>query len=744
MRIGCVRLGCMICLCVSFVALAAPVERQSVRFARLDREARAAKLAGEYALALRLYDEALSIPASNINLNTVALNKSDLLIQTGLNTEAEKLLLGLKDLPASLEIRRINNLASVYAQMKRVAEAKELFSNALQKDDIDITTRSRILQNYGFLLMSEGEWQSAVSKFEESIKSAGQESVDYPIILSNMALAESFAGMQPEAEKDIIIAYKLLCDSKGDSHPDAILALRKMGEIFLKGGKVADSSSAFQKFYESERLFLQKSIRSMNEQQRLDYWNKEKESLALIFGLEENAPDLIFDVGLFRRNISFGSKFADEKKTLSLKGPDIQKRLTPLEALVDFAIYLKRNDKGELIEYLGASVVRSNKVEFISLGSVDSFRKQKIGNTNLKEALKSQRSAVLNSLYADVNLKNRIWEPILNILPGINNIYFIPDGFIHTLGVEYLEGLPKDITFHRLTSPVELKTQSALIPNEEMLFAGGFDFNRIPSVENKDRDVAGMVGNHNASEFLKSNIGLYNFRNLSGTGREVDEISGIAKNPLIRYDIAEEDLENILSKCGRVHIATHGYALHIDKEEGKFMLEDSLKMDRSMLASGLVLSGANLLADEPARADGLVSAREFCDYNLPGVELFVLSACSTADGEVIDEGPAGLIRGLKRAGVKTVIATLWEVDDEAAVIFMKKFYELMKAGKSVRIAFGEAQKYLREYEVEYPEVIEEYNPATMTSEYIETGNMEKEQPYCNYSSWAPFILIDGD
>lgn len=76
--------------------------------------------------------------------------------------------------------------------------------------------------------------------------------------------------------------------------------------------------------------------------------------------------------------------------------------------------------------------------------------------------------------------------------------------------------------------------------------------------------------------------------------------------------------------------------------------------------------------------DGLLSARELCDIDLTGTELVVLSACQTAQGVVSDEGPAGLVRGLKRAGVKTVIATLWSVDDKATALFMKALYENWK------------------------------------------------------------------
>jgi CHAT domain-containing protein len=62
--------------------------------------------------------------------------------------------------------------------------------------------------------------------------------------------------------------------------------------------------------------------------------------------------------------------------------------------------------------------------------------------------------------------------------------------------------------------------------------------------------------------------------------------------------------------------------------------------------------------------------------NLQGVEWAVLSACNTGVGEVkAGEGVFGLRRAFQVAGVRTVIMSLWPVDDQATRVWMRALYQ---------------------------------------------------------------------
>jgi len=59
-------------------------------------------------------------------------------------------------------------------------------------------------------------------------------------------------------------------------------------------------------------------------------------------------------------------------------------------------------------------------------------------------------------------------------------------------------------------------------------------------------------------------------------------------------------------------------------------------------------------------------------------QLTVLSACQTALGKDIKgEGFVGLTQSFMSAGSKSVVASLWEVDDRATAILMADFYKSM-------------------------------------------------------------------
>jgi tetratricopeptide (TPR) repeat protein len=73
-------------------------------------------------------------------------------------------------------------------------------------------------------------------------------------------------------------------------------------------------------------------------------------------------------------------------------------------------------------------------------------------------------------------------------------------------------------------------------------------------------------------------------------------------------------------------------------------------------------------------ADRWVSGRDFANLPLEGTTV-VLSACETGPrGIVSGEEMLGLIRGLTRAGARTILSTLWRVDDQATLEFMMDLY----------------------------------------------------------------------
>ena len=78
--------------------------------------------------------------------------------------------------------------------------------------------------------------------------------------------------------------------------------------------------------------------------------------------------------------------------------------------------------------------------------------------------------------------------------------------------------------------------------------------------------------------------------------------------------------------------------------------------------------------------------------NLRNTSLVVLSGCNTGLGANMVDGIGGLQRSFKKAGVKSIIMSLWEVSDIATAYFMQNFYKSLFITQSTRKAFIQAQR----------------------------------------------------
>ena len=92
------------------------------------------------------------------------------------------------------------------------------------------------------------------------------------------------------------------------------------------------------------------------------------------------------------------------------------------------------------------------------------------------------------------------------------------------------------------------------------------------------------------------------------------------------------------------------------------------------LLTGVVLAGVNQ-PPVSGHDDGVLTGDEVSRLDLSACDLAVLSACETALGQSSPgEGVMSLRRSFREAGAKTVISTLWRVDDRATRELMTQFY----------------------------------------------------------------------
>ncbi len=105
------------------------------------------------------------------------------------------------------------------------------------------------------------------------------------------------------------------------------------------------------------------------------------------------------------------------------------------------------------------------------------------------------------------------------------------------------------------------------------------------------------------------------------------------------------------------------------------------------------MRGAASLLFAPSSADdGVLEAADISNLALPRTRTVVLAACSTARGRIGgNEGAASVARAFLAAGVPTVVATLWPVDDDAAADFFIRLHRHLAAGEQPAAALRQTQ-----------------------------------------------------
>jgi CHAT domain-containing protein len=92
-----------------------------------------------------------------------------------------------------------------------------------------------------------------------------------------------------------------------------------------------------------------------------------------------------------------------------------------------------------------------------------------------------------------------------------------------------------------------------------------------------------------------------------------------------------------------------------------------------------------------SRDDGLLQARDIAKLNLDA-DLVTLSACDTANGKLEgEEGVTSLLQAFLLAGAKSVLASVWKVDDASTATLMKQFYTHIAEGEGEATALRDAE-----------------------------------------------------
>lgn len=225
------------------------------------------------------------------------------------------------------------------------------------------------------------------------------------------------------------------------------------------------------------------------------------------------------------------------------------------------------------------------------------------------------------------SLYRRLWQPLENRVAG-KNITVVAHGVLHYLPF------------------------SALQDEEGKFLIDRYGMRFLPSASVLQY-LRPAVQNHEAPMLVLGNPDLDDASlNLEFAEGEARVLASMFKKSrmLLRKDASESNFKKAGAVFSRVHFATHG----------KFQADEPLR-------SGLYLA-------KDADNDGVLTVGELYSMKLDA-DLVTLSACETGLGKIASgDDVVGLTRGFLYAGSRSIVASLWSVDDKATAALMQAFY----------------------------------------------------------------------
>lgn len=431
---------------------------------------------------------------------------------------------------------------------------------------------------------------------------------------------------------------------------------------------------------------------------------------------------------LERQLVSRVKEFGDYTKNLSITWQDVQSKLNDKDIAIEFISY---HDTDKNTSYVALTLCKNDTTPILT----PLFANQELLGV-------SGEDGTYHTLAAD----SLIWGPLSSCLEDKSHVYFSASGLLHNIGIEYLPSM-EGKKCYRLSSTRELVTHQQSPAISSATLYGDIDYDATyASIESSTpasiRDYAmNTVTNQYRGVFDYRSL-QYGVTSLPGARIELEDVSSLMEEHKTQYEAmtgVQASEESFKALSGRrkslLHISTHGFYYN-QEDADKF--NDRIRMmlmgtdrpanpeDQSLLRCGLCLAGANQTLTgkgQPSerQGDGILNALEIAQTDLRGLDLVVLSACQTALGDLKgSEGVFGLQRGFKKAGAKSILMSLWKVNDLTTQLLMTEFYKHYLSGQSKLESLMKAQEFVRNYE-------------------DKDGNKLFEDPYY----WAGFILLDA-
>jgi len=593
-----------------------------------------------------------------------------------------------------IEVQVLNNIGVVLIDLGYLDKAKQYllsgYNKSLEMKNLEFNGMCSV--NLGFISLNQDDYDGAIQMFQYAIKIAKE-------IMNAQILWEAYFGLGQCYERknfwdQAIRFYKKAIDEIDLIRSRILLDSYKIGfsrdklKVYeflinlLYRINLDNSTKEFEKeiFYIVEkakaRAFLENLAQSkidlgtkLNPGLRKSENDISKRMSSLIIKISEldlsesRKKELLIE--LEREEDKYNSLFFKIKKELSeinnivsvepCRVEDIQDLLTRKEVLLEY--------------YLGEShsiMFLITKGEFCVFSLPARAKLEK----SIKAYIKILSNPTKDKFAGDLAAK-RIYKELLipvedYLKRPIENLIIIPDGILYYLPFETLIANNQDqskgsyylierfkISYAPSSSILSLilNKQSNLEFSRGLLAFGNPSSNFLDSKEKLNHN-----GYFETFKELYLSSGFV-FSPLPYSGKEIFKISKYfphKQRDLFLKNNAKEDVLNeiIRSNYKIIHFACH-----------------ALLDEKFPFRSALILS-----SDKDSKEDGFLQVREIYNLNLKA-ELVVLSACQTGRGKLEKgEGILGFPRIFFFLGARSVLLSLWNINDESTSYFMNYFY----------------------------------------------------------------------
>jgi CHAT domain-containing protein len=684
------------------------------------REYRAAKASHEEALAIRRKVLPKDHPDIAYSLSGLGAVQYDLreYVAARANHE-EALAIRRKALPKDHRDIGVSlyNMGIVQTKLREYAaaranleEALTIRRKALPKDHPDI---ARSLLNLGRLSLASGiDATSALPTLAEAADLFQADQLHLALAQAEPEQLATAGASHPALS--LLLSAALY--SKADPRPIYDRVVRGKGSVTAQQRWVrrardgADPDTA--QLLDRLRQVTQQLVRRSLGEHPSDRLSSAEDELASLRVLSEERARLEQQLGersaAFRAIEGRARVGADEVRAVLSKG-------AALVDLVDFHVARRTEDGKDPINehWMAAFVLRPElrEVVLVSLGSTQAL-------ADLIDRWRSSygvgKAPLGGRADPGVELRKRLWEPLVSHLRGVKVVLVSPDGPLNGLPLAAVPG-SKDGTFLIQEYAFAVVPVPQLLP--ELLLAGSDQTSDPASlvVGNIDFDALPV----HAPPTGRKNY----FSPLPGTIAEATAVhdlfratfAGQPAEMLVGKEATKQGFVKRASDCSHLLVATHGFFLseplqvqpsisRPTRSLESLLLHPDVVRTNPALRSGLVFAGANY--GTVGQGNSFLTALEASDLDLHRVDLAVLSACETGLGKVEGgEGVLGLQRAFQLAGARTTVTSLWKVPDAATQALMTRFHRNLWQRKMTKLeALREAQIWMIQEGRNHPEL----------------------------------------